>query len=77
MCDTLPKNYSSLKKGKKSCIQLGTLPKQTIVRHFQAMFHTPISCLKYLSAKYSILFFNSHRGAKTRDIRGHQGPPAS
>ncbi|PIO26101.1 hypothetical protein AB205_0090560 [Aquarana catesbeiana] len=49
--------YSSFKKGKKSCLQLGTLPKQTIVRHFQAMFHIPISYLKYLCAKYTFFLF--------------------
>ncbi|PIO28320.1 hypothetical protein AB205_0008590 [Aquarana catesbeiana] len=42
--------------------QLGTLPKQTIVRHLQAMFHIPISCLKYLCAKYT--FFIIHIGEK-------------
>ncbi|PIO28135.1 hypothetical protein AB205_0084460 [Aquarana catesbeiana] len=62
MCETLPKKIS-----KKSRLQLGTLPKQTIVRHFQAMFHIPISCLKYLCAKYTF-FLYSHRGEKTRDI---------
>ncbi|PIO25820.1 hypothetical protein AB205_0120150, partial [Aquarana catesbeiana] len=49
--------YSSLNKGKRSCLQLGTLPKQTIGRHFQAMFHIPISCLKYLCAKYTFFLF--------------------
>ncbi|PIO24410.1 hypothetical protein AB205_0194430 [Aquarana catesbeiana] len=37
------------------------------------MFHIPISALKYLCTKYT--FFYSHRGEKTRDIRGHHGPP--
>ncbi|PIO13498.1 hypothetical protein AB205_0163170 [Aquarana catesbeiana] len=75
MCETLTKKVSipALRKGKKSCLQLGTLPKQTIVQHFQAMFHITISALKYLCAKYT--FFYSHRGEKNRDIRGHQGPP--
>ncbi|PIO28652.1 hypothetical protein AB205_0023880 [Aquarana catesbeiana] len=40
----------------------------------QAMLHIHISCLKYLCAKYT---FYSHRGEKTRDIRGHQGLPTS
>ncbi|PIO12806.1 hypothetical protein AB205_0220170 [Aquarana catesbeiana] len=59
MYDTLPKKLSipALRKEKKSCVQLGTLPKQTIVRHFQAMFHIPISVLKYLCAKYTFFLF--------------------
>ncbi|PIO31087.1 hypothetical protein AB205_0162100 [Aquarana catesbeiana] len=36
---------------------LGTLPKQTIVPHFQAMFHIPISAIKYLCAKYTYFFY--------------------
>ncbi|PIO34527.1 hypothetical protein AB205_0119550 [Aquarana catesbeiana] len=36
--------------------------KQTIVHHFQAMVHITISCLKYLFAKYTLLF--SHIGEK-------------
>ncbi|PIO27217.1 hypothetical protein AB205_0066580 [Aquarana catesbeiana] len=51
MCDTLTKK---LCKGKKSCLQL---PKQTTVRHFQAMFHITISCFKYLCAKYTFILF--------------------
>ncbi|PIO25052.1 hypothetical protein AB205_0139410 [Aquarana catesbeiana] len=39
------------------------------------MFHITISALKYLCAKYT--FFYSHRGEKTQDIRGHQGPTTS
>ncbi|PIO11917.1 hypothetical protein AB205_0091800 [Aquarana catesbeiana] len=59
MCKTLPKKVSipALRKGKKSCLLFGTLPKQTIVQHFQAMFHIPISCLKYLCAKYTFFVF--------------------
>ncbi|PIO27977.1 hypothetical protein AB205_0090290 [Aquarana catesbeiana] len=68
--------YSSLKKGKKSCLQVGTLPKQKIVRHFQVMFHIPISCLKYLCAKYT--FFFIHIGEKrlgtSEDTRDPQPP---
>ncbi|PIO22876.1 hypothetical protein AB205_0132390 [Aquarana catesbeiana] len=48
--------YSSFGKGKKSSLQLGTLPKQTTVPHFQAMFYIPISGLKYLCAKYTFCF---------------------
>ncbi|PIO29940.1 hypothetical protein AB205_0063200 [Aquarana catesbeiana] len=60
MCETLPKQVSipALRKGKKSCLQLRFLPKQTIVQHFQAMFHIPISCLKYLCAKYTFFFIH-------------------
>ncbi|PIO09740.1 hypothetical protein AB205_0165930 [Aquarana catesbeiana] len=47
-------------------LHLGTLPKQTIVPHFQAMFHIYSSSLKYLCAKYTI-FFNI--GEKR--LRGH------
>ncbi|PIO28100.1 hypothetical protein AB205_0163010 [Aquarana catesbeiana] len=39
------------------------------------MFHITISGLKCLCAKYTFLF-HSHRGAKTRDIIEHQGPPS-
>ncbi|PIO14526.1 hypothetical protein AB205_0159830 [Aquarana catesbeiana] len=67
--------YSSFRKGKK-CLQFGTLPKKTIVRHFQAMFQIPISALKYLCAKYT--FFFIHIGEKrlrtsedTRDPQPH------
>ncbi|PIO29140.1 hypothetical protein AB205_0132550 [Aquarana catesbeiana] len=35
---------------------LGTLPKQTIVPQFQAMFHISSSAIKYLCAKYTIFF---------------------
>ncbi|PIO26805.1 hypothetical protein AB205_0200210 [Aquarana catesbeiana] len=61
MCDTLQKKVSIPAKGKKSCLQLGTLPKQTIGRHFQAMFHIPISCLRYLCAKYTFFLFTLGR----------------
>ncbi|PIO26972.1 hypothetical protein AB205_0154740 [Aquarana catesbeiana] len=57
MCETCTKQVR-----KKSCLQLGTLPKQTIGRHFQAMFHITISSLKYLSSKYT--FFCIHIGEK-------------
>ncbi|PIO31006.1 hypothetical protein AB205_0120980 [Aquarana catesbeiana] len=33
-----------------------TQPKQTIVPHFQAMFHFPISGLRYLYARYTFCF---------------------
>ncbi|PIO10868.1 hypothetical protein AB205_0078320 [Aquarana catesbeiana] len=36
---------------------LGTLPKQTIVPHFQAMFHIYSSAIKYLCAKYTYFFY--------------------
>ncbi|PIO10208.1 hypothetical protein AB205_0072120 [Aquarana catesbeiana] len=55
---------------------LGTLPKQTIVPHFQAMFHIYSSAIKYLCAKQTYFFL--HRGEKTRRtplIRGDQRPP--
>ncbi|PIO29269.1 hypothetical protein AB205_0181770 [Aquarana catesbeiana] len=78
MCENCTKKVSipALERGKKKRLQLGTLPQKTIVRHFQAMFQIPISALKYLCAKYTF-FFYSHRGEKTQDIRGHQGPPTS
>ncbi|PIO11747.1 hypothetical protein AB205_0043620 [Aquarana catesbeiana] len=57
MCETCPKKVSiAALVREKSCLQLGTLPKQTIVPHFQAMFHIPISGLKYLCAKYTFCF---------------------
>ncbi|PIO30926.1 hypothetical protein AB205_0028770 [Aquarana catesbeiana] len=59
-----------------SCLRLRTLPKQTIVRHFQTMFHITISAVKYLCAKYT-LFFYSHRGEKkqtSEDTRDPQPP---
>ncbi|PIO37104.1 hypothetical protein AB205_0213780, partial [Aquarana catesbeiana] len=67
MCENCTKKVSipALEREKK-CLLLGTLPKKTIVRNFQAMFPIPISGLKYLCAKYT--FFYSHRGEKTRDI---------
>ncbi|PIO15303.1 hypothetical protein AB205_0147950 [Aquarana catesbeiana] len=42
---------------KYNVLQLGTLPKQTIVQHFQAMFHIPISALQYLYAKCTYFLF--------------------
>ncbi|PIO33257.1 hypothetical protein AB205_0012020 [Aquarana catesbeiana] len=36
---------------------LGTLPKQTIVPRFQAMFNIYSSAIKYLCAKYSYFFY--------------------
>ncbi|PIO40132.1 hypothetical protein AB205_0212970 [Aquarana catesbeiana] len=77
MWETLPKKgkYSSLKKGKKACLQLGTLPKQTVVRHFKQCF-----IFLFLASNIFVLsipFFYSHRGEKTLEIRGHQGPPTS
>ncbi|PIO12849.1 hypothetical protein AB205_0036860, partial [Aquarana catesbeiana] len=56
MCENCTKKYSSFRKGEK-CLQLGTLSKKTIVRHFQAMFLIPISSLKYLCAKYTFFLF--------------------
>ncbi|PIO28813.1 hypothetical protein AB205_0091930 [Aquarana catesbeiana] len=52
-CEKLAQNRLSIPalEREKKCFQLGTLPKQTVVRHFQAMFHIPISGLKYLCAK--------------------------
>ncbi|PIO13270.1 hypothetical protein AB205_0083170 [Aquarana catesbeiana] len=38
-------------------MQNGTLPKQTIVPHFQAMFHIYSSAIKYLCAKYTFFFY--------------------
>ncbi|PIO41113.1 hypothetical protein AB205_0058730 [Aquarana catesbeiana] len=58
MCETLTKKVSiSALERKKKILQLGTLLKQTIVRHFQAMFHIPISAIKYLRAKYTFFLF--------------------
>ncbi|PIO25401.1 hypothetical protein AB205_0086700 [Aquarana catesbeiana] len=45
-------------------LHFGTLPKLTIVPHFQAMFPIYSSAIKYLCAKYTI--FVLHRGEKTR-----------
>ncbi|PIO12005.1 hypothetical protein AB205_0151440 [Aquarana catesbeiana] len=58
MCENCTKKGSipALERNKKF-LQLGTLPKQTIVRHFQAMFHISISALKYLCAKYIYFLF--------------------
>ncbi|PIO09892.1 hypothetical protein AB205_0213040 [Aquarana catesbeiana] len=49
ICEACTKQVSiqALQRTKK-ILQLGTLPKQTIVPHFQAMFHIPISAIKYL-----------------------------
>ncbi|PIO12591.1 hypothetical protein AB205_0210570 [Aquarana catesbeiana] len=51
--------------------------KKTIVRLFQAMFHIPISGLKYLCAKYTFFFF-IHIGEKrlrtSEDTRDPQSP---
>ncbi|PIO13401.1 hypothetical protein AB205_0020460 [Aquarana catesbeiana] len=54
--------------------QLGTMPKQTIVRHFQAMFHIPISGLKYLCAKYTfcLIFIGEKRLETSEDTRNPQ-----
>ncbi|PIO14753.1 hypothetical protein AB205_0215570 [Aquarana catesbeiana] len=58
MCENCTKKISipALKREKK-CLQLGTLPKKTMVRHIQAMFQIPISALKYLCAKYTFFLF--------------------
>ncbi|PIO09478.1 hypothetical protein AB205_0098510 [Aquarana catesbeiana] len=59
-------------------LHFGTLPKQTIVPHSQAMFHIYSSAIKSLCAKYSI--FVLHRGEKTQRtplIRGDHRPPTS
>ncbi|PIO26126.1 hypothetical protein AB205_0136400 [Aquarana catesbeiana] len=42
-------------------LHLGTLPKETIVPHFQAMFHIPISAIKYLCAKYTYFFLHGEK----------------
>ncbi|PIO10093.1 hypothetical protein AB205_0032580 [Aquarana catesbeiana] len=56
MCKNCTKKVSiSALEREKKCLQLGTLPKKTIVQHFQAMFPIPISGLKYLCSKY--IFF--------------------
>ncbi|PIO14000.1 hypothetical protein AB205_0143740 [Aquarana catesbeiana] len=47
-------------------LHLGTLPKQTIVPHFQAMFYIPISAIKYLCAKYTYFFYIGEKR-----LRGH------
>ncbi|PIO11314.1 hypothetical protein AB205_0059750, partial [Aquarana catesbeiana] len=36
---------------------LGTLPKQTIVPHFQSVFHIYSSAIKYPCAKYTYFFY--------------------
>ncbi|PIO13158.1 hypothetical protein AB205_0092370 [Aquarana catesbeiana] len=79
ICETLittKGKYSSFRKGKKNMFQLGTLPKQTIVRHFQAMFHIPISCLKYLCAKYTLFFLHieDKRLGATEDTKNTKPP---
>ncbi|PIO24136.1 hypothetical protein AB205_0116100 [Aquarana catesbeiana] len=50
------------------------MPKQTIVPHFQAMFHIPISGLKYWYGKYTFCFIligekrlRGHHSEDTRD----------
>ncbi|PIO13640.1 hypothetical protein AB205_0210470 [Aquarana catesbeiana] len=57
MCENCTKKVSipALERERK-CLQLGTLPKKTIVQHFQAMFQIPIYALKYLCAKYTFFF---------------------
>ncbi|PIO09300.1 hypothetical protein AB205_0006440, partial [Aquarana catesbeiana] len=79
MCENCTKKESipALERGKKR-LQLGTLPKKTIVRHFQAMKQ----CFRFLFLPsnirvLSIPCFYSHRGETTQDIRGHLGPPTS
>ncbi|PIO38719.1 hypothetical protein AB205_0059100 [Aquarana catesbeiana] len=75
MCETCPKKASipALVREKN---QLGTLPKQTIVPHFQAMFHNSISGLKYRCAKYTFCFIliGEKRLRTSEDIRN---PPIS
>ncbi|PIO27654.1 hypothetical protein AB205_0092800 [Aquarana catesbeiana] len=73
-------SYTGFSAGLPDCAgepgELGTLPKQTIVRHFQAMFHIPNSVLKYLCAKYT--YFLIHIGEKrlgtSEDTRDPQPP---
>ncbi|PIO11976.1 hypothetical protein AB205_0013700 [Aquarana catesbeiana] len=51
------------------------MPKQTIVPHFQATFHIPISGLKYQYAKYTFCFIliGEQRLGKYEDTR--EPPP--
>ncbi|PIO11769.1 hypothetical protein AB205_0003430 [Aquarana catesbeiana] len=60
----------------KKCLQLGNLPKQIIVHHFQVMFHIPNSVLKYLCTKYT--YFLIHIGEKrlgtSEDTKDPQPP---
>ncbi|PIO10469.1 hypothetical protein AB205_0201650 [Aquarana catesbeiana] len=51
------------------------LPNQTIVRHFQAMFHIPISCLKYLCAKYTLFFIHMRKDFGTSEDIKNTTPP--
>ncbi|PIO40812.1 hypothetical protein AB205_0134940 [Aquarana catesbeiana] len=58
---------------------LGTLPKQTILPHFQAMFHITISDIKYLCAKYTYFFYigekrlgGHHSSEETMDPPPHE-----
>ncbi|PIO36567.1 hypothetical protein AB205_0075850, partial [Aquarana catesbeiana] len=57
MCETCPKKVSipALVREKIMSSALNSA-KQTIVPHFQAMFHIPISGLKYWCAKYTFCF---------------------
>ncbi|PIO15498.1 hypothetical protein AB205_0134850 [Aquarana catesbeiana] len=49
--------YCSLfKREFESCLKIGFFHKQTIVHHFKARFHIPISGLKYQCAKYTFSF---------------------
>ncbi|PIO29733.1 hypothetical protein AB205_0211700, partial [Aquarana catesbeiana] len=67
MCENCTKKGSipALERNKKF-LQLGTLPKQTIVRHFQANVSYSYFCSQI--SVLSIPIFYSHRGEKTRDI---------
>ncbi|PIO40817.1 hypothetical protein AB205_0087810 [Aquarana catesbeiana] len=77
MCDTLPKklNIPVLRKGKNHVFSLEQCQNRQL-------YDTSKQCFIFLFLPsnicvLSIPFFYSHRGKKTRDIRGHQGPPAS
>ncbi|PIO11946.1 hypothetical protein AB205_0194280 [Aquarana catesbeiana] len=57
MCETCPKKgkYCSFVK-RINVFHLELCPKQTILPHFQTMFHIHISGHKYLCAKYTFCF---------------------
>ncbi|PIO27151.1 hypothetical protein AB205_0162390, partial [Aquarana catesbeiana] len=77
MCDTLPKKVSNpaLRKRKNYVFCLELCQKRQL-------YDTSKQCfiLLFLPSNICVLsipFFYSHRGEKTQDIRGHQGPTTS
>ncbi|PIN97189.1 hypothetical protein AB205_0210350 [Aquarana catesbeiana] len=77
MCETLPKKVSipALRKGKNHVFSLELCQNRqlddTSKQCFILLFLPSNICV------LSIPFFYSHKGEKTWDIRGHQGPTTS